>query len=371
MEEYREILMSNLIMIAEIPTSKKTGTTQKAEFIAQRLSEYENSDVSIDEIGNVVSLMSGTNSNKNIALVSHMDTIHDDTIDHTIQIQQHSAIGTGLVDNSLGIATLLTLPHILKDMGISINSDLICCFSANQLQTNDLRGTQFFLEKITHPIDYGICVEGYPFGRVSYQSLGSIKQKLTVSIPEEYDWSRLGQANAIININHIINAILEIPIPSRPKTSIILNEIKSKQSLASPTKVSLSFEIRSESNTLVQELQKKIEGIIHENRMQYGVSIDIQTMSKRQRGGLEYMHPLVQSLISILEQLEVSYRTTPSSSDLSAFIDKKIPALTLGLTQCEHYNTEQEIMDIDTCYKGIAQLLALILEIDKKDFSYE
>lgn len=370
LEKYKEILISNLIMIAEIPPTLTFPHQTRADLIEARLSEYKLLDISKDEAGNIIAIIPATHKSetpqRTIALVSHLDTIHNDTLDHTIQVTQNTIEGPGLVDNSLGVATLMTLPYIFNDLSMELTSDILLCFSASSLGYNDLKGTRFFLEHINTPIDYGICVEGYPFGRISYESLGILRQEIITSIPDEFDWSRFGQANPIIHINTLINSILEIPVPNRPKTSIIFNKIKSGHSTSiTSSKTALSFEIRSESNTWVHKIAQEVETLLRMMSVKYGVPFDARIIAKRNRGGLPHNHPLVTTLSGILDNLGVSYRTTPSTSDLSAFIDKEIPAITLGITTCEHYNQEKEIMHLEPCTKGMAQLIALIQAIDK------
>lgn len=368
LEQYREILITNLIMLAEVPAPMETSMSAKANLISDRLTQYELLNISKDEVGNVVAIIPGTakNNSKNIVLLAHIDTLHPETVDHTVRIETESAIGAGLVDNSLGTAGLVTLPYILKKMDIELEHNIILCFATNSLGKSDLQGTRFFLDNFNRSISYGICVEGYPLGRISYQSLGAMRLEITIKIPEEYDWSRFGSANAIVDLNNLMNAILEIPLPSRPKTSIVFSTIKGGQ-LASHNspRASLIFDIRSESNELVDELKQKIVGIVKEQESRLGADITINTISRRHLGGLEYTHPLVQSLTKILTQLDIKHRMTPSASDLSAFIDKKIPALTLGLTLCENFNYEKETMYIKPIFKGYAQLLTLLTTIDK------
>lgn len=364
-KKYREILLSNLIIMTEIPAYMTESTISKATAVANRLSEYELLDISIDEIGNVIAIIPGkNNTTKHIALVSHLDTIHPSNIDHTVRIESNKIIAPGLTDNNLGVATLVTLPYILRDMDIHLESNLVLCFSANSMGLSNLKGTRFFLDCFDHHINYGICVEGYPLGRISYKSIGTHKQQVSIVIPEEYDWTRFGSANAILDLNNLMNTILEIPIPSRPKTSIVFNSVQGGMASNIISSSSFAFEIRSESNEIVYEVSKKIEGIVKEKSSMSGADITLETISQRNLGGLDYMNPMVQSLVSILDELDITHRITPSTSDLSAFIDHNIPAVTLGLTICEKYNQEKEIMYFEPMYKGLAQFIAFLLKTD-------
>ncbi|MFW6274385.1 MAG: hypothetical protein ACOC2P_00960 [Spirochaetota bacterium] len=66
-----------------------------------------------------------------------------------------------------------------------------------------------------------------------------------------------------------------------------------------------------------------------------------------------------------MKSLDINPRISPSTSELSAFIDHGIPALTLGLTNGENLNKPEESIDIDPIYNGLTQLLGLLIAIDK------
>lgn len=367
-EKYREIILTNLIMIAETPAPMEEPSEKRAKVIQDRLSEYNLSNLSMDEVKNVTGMIpSKKDTRKNIVLVAHLDTVHKEKIDHTVRMETDTVIGAGIVDNSLGVAMLMSLPYILEDMGLEFDSNIILLFAGSSLGASDLKGTRFFLDHFLGKIDYGVCVEGNPLGRISYQSLGSTRQKITMRLPEEYDWSHFGTANAIVELNRLMNAILEIPLPSRPKTSIVFNRIRGGKFSSQGTAhdAFLNIDVRSESNDLVEKINTQIQGLVQETFSTSGIDVEWEIISRRRFGGLFFSHPMVQALKNILTELELPYRVSPSVADLSAFIDKQIPAVTLGLTTCEQLNNEKEIMHIKPLYKGGAQLLSFLIKLDE------
>ena len=54
----------------------------------------------------------------------------------------------------------------------------------------------------------------------------------------------------------------------------------------------------------------------------------------------------------------------PSYGDLAALIAHQIPAVTIGMTEAENLNEPDESVMIDPIFTGVAQLLALIRDID-------
>ena len=68
---------------------------------------------------------------------------------------------------------------------------------------------------------------------------------------------------------------------------------------------------------------------------------------------------------SILRHLEIKSWIQPDTSELSAFSDRKIPAITIGMTKGSRKDKIYEYVDIDHISKGLIQLLGLVTSIDR------
>lgn len=359
-----EILLTNLVIVSEIP-SPTFGEQRRVGFLLDRFNEYQLQNCSTDEAGNALGILPGSSGDRNILVVAHMDTAFPEKIDHTVTIDPGAVSGAGIGDNSLGLASLVTLPIILERLGIQLRSDVILMGSARSLGRGDLEGIRFFLDNKNVPIASGICLEGVKLGRLSYASIGMLRGEIHYRVPEEYDWTRFGAGGAIVNMNDVVNRILEIPLPRRPRTSIVLNNIEAGASFNTiPRQAMLQFEIRSESGEIVRRLGNQISDIAAETSSQTGAEVDFNVLARREPGGIGFSHPLAAHSRSIIKALGINPRISPSTSELSAFIDQKIPAITIGLTQGEHYNEEQERLEIEPVYLGLAQLVGMLVAID-------
>lgn len=362
--ELSEILLTNLVMVSEIP-SPTFDEQRRVGFLLERFNEYQLQNCSTDEAGNALGILPGSSGDRNILVVAHMDTAFPEKVDHTVTIEPGAVSGAGIGDNSLGLAALVTLPIILERLGIQLRSDVILMGSARSLGRGDLEGIRFFLDNKNVPIASGICLEGVKLGRLSYASIGMLRGEIHYRVPEEYDWTRFGAGGAIVNMNDVVNRILEIPLPRRPRTSIVLNSIEAGASFNTiPRQATLQFEIRSESGEIVRRLGDQIGDIAAETSSQTGAEVDFNVLARREPGGIGFSHPLAAHSRSIIKALGVNPRISPSTSELSAFIDQKIPAVTIGLTQGEHHNEEQERLEIEPIYLGLAQLIGMLVAID-------
>jgi len=364
-KEIKETLLTNLIMIGEIP-APTFREQNRVRFLVNRFNEMNLLNCSTDEAGNALGLLPGKRGDRNILLVAHLDTVFPEEVDHTISVEPNYVIGPAVGDNSLGAATLATLPFLLEHLGIELDSNLILMGSSQSLGKGNSEGLRFFLNNSEMPIDSGICIEGVKLGRLSYSSIGLLRGEISYRVPEEYDWTRFGAVGAIVTINDVITKILEIPIPRRPRTTIVLGSVDGGKSFNTiATQAILRFEIRSESRDIVDRIHQQIGDITAEVSSHSGADIHFEVVSRRDPGGISFAHPLTQTARSILKEMDVPARISPSTSDLSAFVDKGIPGITIGLTNGEYLNEVQENIEIEGLYKGLAQLIALILAMDK------
>ncbi len=359
-----EVFLSDLMLIAEIP-APTFDSLRRQDHVIERLTEFGYSHVSIDEQQTISAVISGKKSTRTTVLLSHLDTIHPVTTDHSAVIQGDTVSGVALADNSVGVASLITMPYYCNMLGLEFDNDIVLCFPSRTLGKADIGGTRFFIENSGRSLDFAICVEGYRLGRISYHSQGMFRGEIRYTVPEEFEWSRFGASNAVVNINHILNRILAIPIPNRPKTSIVFNNLISESAFNNiPTAATLQFEIRSSNTTLINEIRHVIEGIVTESASETGAEAHLVEISRRVPSGLSFSHPAVKRLMEIHKTLNIPTKVYPSTSDLSAFLEQQIPALTIGMTSCEGYNTLHESVDIPTCALGMAQLLDFIQFID-------
>lgn len=363
-QELREILLANLVMVGEIP-APTFGEDERMEFVLNRFKEASITKNSVDEVGNGIGILEGKENKGNILIVAHADTVFNSKVDHTIQIQPESVTGAGVADNSLGLAVLSTLPAFLEKLDIELNHNLILMGATRSLGRGDLEGLRFFLSNFEQSIKAGLGIEGVELGRLSHTSIGMKRGEITCRVPEEYDWSRFGDASAILTLNEVINNINEIRLPQRPRTSIVMGSIEGGSSFnTTALKAKLQFEIRSESSGMVQDIHQSMEEIVTEVASQSGDTIHLDIFAQREPGGVPFSHPLIRHTRRIMDQLSIAPRPGPSTSELSAFIDHNIPAITLGLTHGDNVHETNESIEIKPIYTGISQIIGTLLAID-------
>lgn len=364
LKKYREVILANLVMIGELP-APTFQETERIEFLLNRFNEAGLTDSSIDDSGNGIGILSGTEGKTSILINAHADTVFSAKTDHTMQVTRDAITGAGVADNSLGLAVLASLPYMIEGLDIKLKKDLILLGGVKSLGRGDLEGIRFFLNNNNFKISDAICVEGVELGRLSYSSIGMLRGEITCRVPESYDWSRFGDASAILTLNEVINKINDIRLPKRPRTSIVMGSIVGGTSFNTIAKdATLGFEVRSEDQEVVEDVGQTINDIVMEVSSKTGDEVELDIFAKRRPGGIPYSHPLTHCTRTIMETLDIEPRLAPSTSELAALINKNIPALTLGITRGDHIHKSNETVQIEPIYKGLAQLLGTIIAID-------
>jgi len=359
-----QALLSNLVLIGEIP-APTFGEDRRVRFIADRFAENGLVSGSVDEKGNAIAVMPGSKGDRNILLEAHADTGIPSSVDHTILVEPDRVMGPGVANNSLGVAVLAALPHFLEKMEIVLDSNIIFLASSRSLARGNLEGLRFFLENNNLPLCAGICVDGTQLGHLSIQSLAMMRGEITCTVPEEYDWTRFHATGAIRTINEVINQINAIPLPNKPRSNIAFGSIYGGSGFNKVARHAvLRFEIRSEDDAMVKKILRQIRDICEDVSSQKESRIDLDVFTERKAGGIPFAHPLSRRARKILETLQIPCRVSPSTSELFAFIDRGIPALSIGITSGEVLAYPDELVNVPPMTAGMTQLAALLLAID-------
>ncbi len=362
-KELQELILTNLVMINEQP-APSFKEASRSQIFCERVNAANNLiQCGRDEMDNGVGILPGKNPDKNILVVSHLDTHFTETYDHKVSIQPQLVSGIGVADNGLGCAVNAALPVFFEKLDYQPNANIIFMGSTRSLGSGDLAGLQFFFDQGKRKIDYGICLEGLDLGRISHTSHGVLRGNITYkSRPERNSNEATG---AIYYLTEMINALLAYPLPSRPKTVISLTSIRAGHAFNRiATEGNLNLEIRGEDSAIIQNLSDFISDLADEYSSKTDAEITFQRLSLRLPGGIPYRSPLVRSTRNILEWLDVQPQIYPSRSELAAFIVRNIPAVTVGLTLGNNMDSSDEAVHINMLPKGICQLLLLLLKAD-------
>jgi acetylornithine deacetylase/succinyl-diaminopimelate desuccinylase-like protein len=363
--ELADSIIANIVLVGQIP-APTFHEENRSKFVNERLCEFQIDECTEDGYGNPIGIIHGSSRSKPpIFVVAHMDTPFGKDVDHNFTIKQNTISGAGLIDNSLGLGVLLSLPEILRHLKIELASDLVLAGVIQSIGHGNLRGVRHLLKTWPTPIRGAVCIESGELGRLNYYTDGMIRCEVHCEVNGSDDKWRRFRPNAIVVLNDVINQIMELRLPLKPRAKIVLGTIEGGLKHGTIAhKAKLGFEIQSDSDDMVSglylDIQDIIRGVGHENK----VDLTLTTISNVRAARLHFNHPLVKSAATIMEALDLNIHSEPSESELSIFLSRQIPALTLGVTHGVGYQKTEAIVQIDPIFKGIAQIIGVILAID-------
>ena len=365
-KEVKDTIITNIVLIGEKPAPTFREKERAIAFM-ERLAEFQVDECTTDSYQNPVGVIRGTSpDNPPIFVVAHLDTfeMRDNYFDYAVR--KDSIIGPGIDDNSAGVGVLISLPLILKKLNIQLKSDIILAGVIQSVGKGNLRGIRQLIKTWPKKIRGAVVIEAVELGRLNHYAGGMIRAEIDCSTAgmrsNRYQRERI---NAILVLNEIINNILELRLPQKPRSKIVVGRISGgldhgKDAL----NANIGLEIRSESDAIVKEIHNEIRDIVEGIRNEFDVELSIKTISNLNASRLKYNHPLVKSASSIMKRLGVEPVSEASESELSILLSNKIPAVTLGVTKKDTENTEAAIR-IEPMFKGIAQIVGVLQAIDK------
>ena len=362
----REIIISNIVLIGQI-SAPTFHERRRAERLVERFAEFQVDECTIDDFGNPIGVIHGSSSSvkPSIFVVAHLDTFSEVLVDQHFEVTDKTISGLGVSDNSAAVGVLASLPDIFERLGLRFESDIVLVAPVYSLGRGNLRGIRRLLKAWPTPIAGAICLESVELGRLNYYSDGMIRGEIDCSIAVEEKWERYHKPNAILVINEVINSILKLRLPQKPRTQIVIGRIAggfNHGKIAYDAKI--GFEILSDSDDMVKELFADIGDIVAGINKAFAVELKLNRISNLGATSLQYNHPLVKCASRILDRLEIEAVSEPSETALSIFLQRQIPAITLGITSGDNFHQEGAMVEIEPIFKGIAQIPALVMAMD-------
>ena len=364
-ESIKEMIITNIVLIGQVPSPTFKEKRRTSVFM-ERLADFHVDECTTDGYRNPIGVIKGTSETKPpIFVVAHLDTNWGADIDHYYTIKENSITGAGVMENSIGVGVLVSLPEIFRKLNLSFKSDIVLAGVIQSLGRGNLRGIRHLLKTWATPIRGAVCIESYDLGRINYYADGMIRCEVDCNISANNKWEHKFKPNAILILNEVINQILKLRLPQRPRSRVIIGKISGgfkHGTIALDAK--LGFEIQSNSDKMVKSILKNIKDIVEGIGHEYEVELQLKTLSNISAARIKFNHPLVKSTVDVMRKLDLTPISEPSESELSIFLSRKIPAVTLGITRGENHQHIKAVAEIEPMFKGIAQIIGVIMAID-------
>lgn len=360
----KETIITNIVLIGQTP-APTFKEKRRSKVFMERLAESQVDECTTDGYRNPVGIIHGASADKPpIFVVAHLDTpFQIDMVNYRVGV--NTIKGPGILDNSLGVGILLSMPEILRKLELRFESDIVLAGVIQSVGKGNLRGIRHLIKTWPTPIRGAVCVEGVELGRLNYYTEGMTRCEIKCDITASNGMGDYHKPNPILILNDVINQILKLRLPQRPRTRIVFGQIRGGISYGkTPQDATLGFEIRSDSDRMVKSVFNDIKDITDGIGHEHDVALKITTIANANAARLNFNHPLVKSAGAVMKTLGLKPVSDASESELSIFLSNKIPAVTLGITRGKNQFHLNSSMKINPMFKGIAQVVGVLMAID-------
>ncbi len=333
--------LQDLIEITEIP-APPFAETQRAERFAEMLREAGLTDVSIDEVGNVIGRRPGISGDRVIAYSAHLDTVFPIETDVTVRQEGNRLYAPGIGDNSRGLITLLTVLRVMEFGNIQTDAEIWFIGNVGEEGLGDLRGMKHLFREGADSIDTLIAIDGGSTSRIVTGGVGSHRYRVTFTGPGGHSWGAFGMANPQHALGRAISLFDQNALGATregPKTTYNVGRIGGGTSINSiPFEAWMEVDMRSISQEKLDEVDAIFQRAIRialdmenlERQSGPALEVDIERVGTRPAAQGDPNSPLVQHAIAATRSFGIEADLQSSSTDANLPLSLGVPAITMS-----------------------------------------
>ena len=251
-------------ILCEAPTFHEQA---RAKLFAEKLTEYGLADVKIDADGNVWGIRKGTGSGPVILAEAHMDTVFPFGSVKEIRDENGCLYAPGATDNTRGMTALLAVLRAMNRASIQTSGDIIFCGTSREEGMGSLGGMRDFLAH-GPKVDASVSVDGADTEAITCEATGYRTDEVNFYGIGGHAYSDFGNmANPLHAAARAVAKIADFEVSADPKTTFCVSNFHAGTEAgahAIVSKATILFNIRSNDQALLDELEKRVYRAIQE-----------------------------------------------------------------------------------------------------------
>jgi len=352
-DQHTTEVIEETVNICEVP-APPFQESRRAAFVADRMQALGLGPLRRDSEGDVICELPGAAGRPVVVLMAHLDTVFGPEVSIAVRRDGHKLHAPGIGDNSLAVASMLWLGKILKDL--PGRGTLILAANVGEEGLGNLRGARALWDQYGAKADAWVVLEGGMFNHPSCVGICVRRLSITYRGPGGHSWSDFGRPSAVHALGRLIDQIAQIHVPTEPRTTYNVGVVQGGRTVNTiAPHASLILDMRSESNTALDALERGVRGLIAGIADAAGVSAEVEVLSDRSGGRLPAGHPLIRLVEEAGAAVGVPPTWKSSSTDANIALSRGAAAVCLGLAEGENLHAEDEVLDVTLLPKGLQQ----------------
>lgn len=358
----RDAILREWIAITEINAPSK-HEQERAKFLETLLRKHK-LEIRYDSAGNLIATRKGTAGKPVTVFDAHMDTVFQPGLKIKATVRDGRAYAPGVGDDTRNIEALLATIRALDAANVKTKGDLVFVFTTDE--EAGMTGAKQYTKENKGKVDYYIALDGGYEG-FTYAGIGINWYRHHFIGPGGHTRSRTPPYSASLPLARAISRIYELPVPTNPSSNLNIGMLGgSDVPNAKAADAWFSLDLRSTSNEVIADLEKRIAAILDEEAKRAGMTVKTDVISASPAAVLPGNRD--SQLVKIAEAVHRVMGFNPpitnaGSNNSSAALLEGISSISTGAGPCNDSHALTENCEIEPLYKGTKKILLLAVAL--------
>lgn len=358
-EKNRDAILREWIALTEInaPSGKER---ERAAFIENLLRGYKSVDVRRDSAGNIIATRRGTGGGPLVVLDAHMDTVFQEGLKIKVEQRENRLYAPGIGDDTRNVEALLAMIRALDAANVKTKGDLVFLFTVEEETT--FKGVNQFVKDNKDRVGHYIALDGGYEG-FTYGGIGINWYRHHFVGPGGHTRSATPPYSATLPAARAIERIYQLQMPPGISTNLNVGMLGGSEVVnAKAADAWFTVDLRSTSNDVIADLERKIAAILKEEADREKMTVKTERISSTPAAQIPGHRN--SALVKTAEAVHYAMGFQPSigiagSNNGNVALLAGLSAISTGAADCGNSHALTEWCDPETIYKGIQKTILL------------
>ncbi|MDQ5837333.1 MAG: M20/M25/M40 family metallo-hydrolase, partial [Acidobacteriota bacterium] len=358
-DKNRDAIRKEWIALTEInaPSGKEA---ERAAFIESILRGYKSVEVRRDSAGNIIATRRGTGGGPLVVIDAHMDTVFQEGLKIKVTEREGRLYAPGIGDDTRNVEAMLAMIRALDAAGVKTKGDLVFLFTVEEETT--FKGVNQFVKDNRAKVGHYIALDGGYEG-FTYGGIGINWYRHHFIGPGGHTRSATPPFSATLPLARAIERIYQLPLPAGVPTNLNVGMLGGSEVVnAKASDAWFTVDLRSTSNDVIADLERKIAVILQEEAQREHMTVKTERISATPAAQIpgHRNSPLVKTAEAVHYAMgfQPSLSTAGSNNGNVALL-AGLSAISTGAADCGNAHALTEWCDPETIYKGIQKTILL------------
>ncbi len=352
-----------LVELAQIPAPSH-HEEKRAAFCKEWLERQGAKGVYIDDVQNVIYPV-GDISGPVTVYMAHSDVVFPDQEPLPLTMDEERIYCPGIGDDTANaVALLMAAKYIAQKELCPKDGGLLLVINSGEEGLGNLKGSRAIVKEFGARIKEFISFDTYPH-KITERAVGSKRYRVEVSTEGGHSYADFGHRNAIAVLASMIDALYQVQVPPKGKTTYNVGLIEGGTSVNTIAQnAAMLYEFRSDERESLAAMEQSFHQILERYRGD-GAELAVTLLGDRPCSGdvPADRHRALQERTARAVQHSFGIQPVPtaSSTDCNVPLSMGIPAVCTGCIIGGKLHTREEYIERASILPGLELSFEMIL----------